>query len=95
VIVSEGETHMVLDQFPQASSTAMKRNVHDGGHKFIDGRHGTSLGWRLIPPSPANSPGNCSRPFFSCLLSGLSVTDNVLNVKVKGNSKRVNFIDEQ
>jgi hypothetical protein len=32
---------MVLDQFPQTSSMAMQRNVHDGGHKFIDGRHGT------------------------------------------------------
>jgi hypothetical protein len=41
VIVSEGEKHMVLDQFPQTSSMAMQRNVHDGGHKFIDGRHGT------------------------------------------------------
>jgi hypothetical protein len=28
----------------------MKRNVHGGGHKFIDGRHGTSLGWRPTPP---------------------------------------------
>jgi hypothetical protein len=69
---------MVLDQFPQASSTAMKRNVHDGGHKFIDGRHGTSPGWRLISPSsPANSPANCSRPFF-LVLSSSSVLDNVL-----------------
>jgi hypothetical protein len=50
VVVSEGVTHMVLDQFPQASSTVMKRNVHDGGHKFIDGRHSTSPGWRPIPP---------------------------------------------
>jgi hypothetical protein len=50
VVVSEGVTHMVLDQFPQASSTEMKRDVHDGGHKFIDGRHGTSPGWRPIPP---------------------------------------------
>jgi hypothetical protein len=50
VIVGEGETHMVLDKFPQALSTLMKRNVHDGGHKFIDGRYGTSPGWRPIPP---------------------------------------------
>jgi hypothetical protein len=55
VVVGEGETHMVLDQFPQASSTAMQRNVHDGGHKFIDGRHGTffsgELAGELLPAS--------------------------------------------
>jgi hypothetical protein len=42
VIVSEEVTHMVLDQFPQTSSTVMKRKVHDGSHKFINGRYRTS-----------------------------------------------------
>jgi hypothetical protein len=55
VVVGEGETHMVLDQFPQASSTAMKRDVHDRGHKFVNGRHGTffsgELAGELLPAS--------------------------------------------
>jgi hypothetical protein len=46
---------MVLDQFPQASSTAMKRDVHDRGHKFVNGRHGTffsgELAGELLPAS--------------------------------------------
>jgi hypothetical protein len=39
----------VLKQGPQARSTARKRKIHDIGNKFIDGRHGTSLGWRPTP----------------------------------------------
>jgi hypothetical protein len=55
VVVGEGEMHMVLDKFPQASSTAMKRDVHDRGHKFIDGWHHTffsgELAGELLPAS--------------------------------------------
>jgi hypothetical protein len=72
---------MVLDQFPQASRTVMKRNVHDGGHKFIDGRHGTSPAWRLIPPFFSGElAGELVPAFFFYLLSGSSVTDNVFGM---------------
>jgi hypothetical protein len=65
VVVEEGVAHIVLKQGPQVRSTARKRKMHDIANKFVDGRHGTSPGWRLISPSsPANSPANCSRPFL-------------------------------
>jgi hypothetical protein len=73
---------MVLDQFPQASSAKMKRNVHDGGHKFIDGRHGTSPGCRPIPLFFSGEPLSA---FF--LLLSSSSADNVLNVNGNGKSE--------
>jgi hypothetical protein len=55
VVVGEGETHMVLDQFPRTLSTAMNRDVHDRGNKFVNGRHGTffsgKLAGELLPAS--------------------------------------------
>jgi hypothetical protein len=42
--------HIVLKQGPQARSTARKRKMHNIANKFIDGRYGTSPGWRPIPP---------------------------------------------
>jgi hypothetical protein len=69
VVLEEGVAHIVLNQVPQAASTARKRKVHDIANKFVDGRHGTSSGWRLLlPSSPANSPANCSWPSASQLL---------------------------
>jgi hypothetical protein len=49
VVVDEGVAHIVLKQGPQARSTARKRKIHDISNKFVDGRHGTSPGWRPTP----------------------------------------------
>jgi hypothetical protein len=70
-MVNEGATHIVLDEFPQAASTAMKRKVHDRGHKFVDGRHCTSPSWRPTPPFFSDElagellPASFSRPLSS------------------------------
>jgi hypothetical protein len=42
--------HIVLNQGPQAASTARKRKVDDIAEKFVDGRHRTSPGWRPTTP---------------------------------------------
>jgi hypothetical protein len=69
VVVGEGEPHMVLDEFSQTSSTAMKRDVHDRGNKFVDGRHGTFFSGELA----GELAGELLLASFFFLLSGLSV----------------------
>jgi hypothetical protein len=84
VVVGEGEPHMVLDEFSQTSSTAMKRDVHDRGNKFVDGRHSTFFSGELV----GELAGELLPAFFFSS-QWLERADDVLNVKgtVQMNSK--------
>jgi hypothetical protein len=71
VVVEEGVSHIVLKQGPQARSTARKRKMHDIANKFVDGRHGTSPGWRPISPSsPVTDDHKQGRPSTSRTVAG-------------------------